>query len=168
MNKKRNLNLFLILFVFLSACATPTPAVVTQRVEVTRLVPMTVEVTRQVTQVPTATSAATPTRAPTSTAAPTPEPAIYYPISGCSPSRLHVGDLAMVTLDGGDNAIRFSEDLDTPGNIVGYAPAGMRIYIIEGPWCNNGWLVWKVQNMQGGEGFTPESSPEAFFLAPIQ
>lgn len=115
----------------------------------------------------------TPTKAPTSTpepptATPTWDPLsapIYYPLEDCVASRLYVGDLAMVSLQGGPNGIRYGRDLhyDT---IIGYAQPGTTLEILNGPWCSHGWLVWLVRMKDGTTGYTPEGNGNEYWLLP--
>src|SRR4030042_5784736 len=97
-----------------------------------------------------------PTPLPTSTPKPTPTPLpsptptwdplsapIYYPLTDCVASRLHLGDEAMVSLQGGRNGIRYGKDMRTD-TIMEYAEPGDVLEIVAGPWCSYGWLVWMV------------------------
>jgi hypothetical protein len=98
---------------------------------------------------------------PESTAAPA---APYYPLSDCAASRLHVGDRAMVSLGGGTNAIRTDPDVHPADNIIGRAPSGEEMWIVGGPECSYGWILWEVATDSGLRGWTPESDGLDFWL----
>jgi hypothetical protein len=158
----------LILLMLLPACinvvaptaevATPPILVITQIV--TEMIPPTpLPVT------PTNPPAATPLP-PTIT--PTFDPftaPIYYPLEDCVASRLHVGDTAMVSYVGGDNGIRFGQNL-AESTIIGYAKPGERLIIQGGPWCSQGWIVWFVKTSDGMLGYTPEGDGNNYWLLP--
>ena len=131
-------------------------------------------VTQVVTQIATATTAPSATPAPTSTPVPTltstptydPFSApIYYPLEDCVASRLHVGDIAMVSLTAKPNGIRYGQDLfqDT---IAEYADPGALLDIVGGPWCSHGWIVWLVRTKSGFVGYTPEGNGDEYWLLP--
>jgi len=92
---------------------------------------------------------------------------IYYPLKDCVASRLHKGDRAYVSYGGGPNAIRYGTDLHND-TIAGYAQEGEGMLIIDGPWCNYGWLVWMVQTDSGLTGFTPEGDGNEYWLLPLK
>jgi len=113
-------------------------------------------VTQVVTQIATATTAPSATPAPTSTPVPTltstptydPFSApIYYPLEDCVASRLHVGDIAMVSLTAKPNGIRYGQDLfqDT---IAEYADPGALLDIVGAPGAAmaglSGWCARKA------------------------
>jgi hypothetical protein len=132
-------------------------------------------ITAVITEVITPTPApVTPTLPPTATPEPTPSPTwdplsapIYYPLENCVASRLHVGDLAMVTYGGGPNGIRYGLDIhyDT---VLTYAEEGQNLEIIAGPWCSQGWIVWMVRTMDGIVGYTPEGDGNSYWLMPVK
>jgi hypothetical protein len=140
------------------ATATAPVIIVTQ--VITEIIPPTpVPVT------PTAVKTNTPVPpSPTPTWDPLSAP-IYYPLDDCVASRLHVGDMAQVSLSGGPNGIRYGRDLyyDT---IVGYAQPGSLLEITNGPWCSRGWLVWLVRTQDGVVGYTPEGNGSEYWLFP--
>jgi hypothetical protein len=132
-------------------------------------------VTQVITQIiPPTPVPMTPTPPPTATLAPptiTPtfDPLtaeIYYPIEGCIASRLHVGDQAMVSLQGGPNGIRYGRDLAEDA-VAAYAQPGAILDIVNGPWCSRGWIVWFVRTADGLEGFTPEGDGNEYWLLPV-
>ena len=144
-----------------AAGPTATPPVIYVTQVITQIIPPT--------PVPmTATPAPTETPlppSPTPTFDPLAAP-IYYPLEDCVASRLHVGDLAMVSLDGGPNGIRYGRDLfeDT---VFAYAQPGSNVEIVNGPWCSRGWIVWFVRTAGGTEGFTPEGDGNTYWLLPV-
>ena len=92
----------------------------------------------------------------------------YYPIKDCAHSRLYVGDRAIVSLGGGSNGIRTEPDTHPSDNIIYRAPQGEGLWIIDGPECNWGWILWKVSTDTGYVGWTPESKGDEFWLTPIE
>lgn len=171
MTTHKTFRVFLLaLLIFLLAACSGQP----QTVEVTRLVPQTVVVTQVVTPEASPTPEQSPTPQATNTPPPTltPEPVVvatrpvYSPLEDCAPSRLHVGDRAMVTYGGGANAVRRSADVHDPGNIIAEAAEGEIVEIIGGPECSFGWIMWLVRTAAGAEGYTPESDGVSFFLQP--
>jgi len=140
------------------ASATPPILVVTQIV--TEIIPPTpLPIT------PTSTKTSTPEPpTPTPTWDPLNAP-IYYPLEDCVASRLHIGDLAQVSLYGGPNGIRYGRDLyyDT---IIAYAQPGATLEIVNGPWCSHGWIVWLVRTQDGTVGYTPEGNGNEYWLFP--
>jgi hypothetical protein len=143
----------------------------------TPLVEKTVLITQILTEVvytatpePTLTSHPTSTPTPLPTSTPTFNPysaPIYYPLKDCVASRLHVGDIAMVSPGGGPNGIRYGMDLyyDT---IVAYADPGTELNIVGGPFCSHGWIVWLVQTKNGIIGYTPEGNGDEYWLLPTK
>lgn len=138
--------------------------------------PPVLVITQVVTEIiPPSPLPATPTLPNTSTPEPpTPTPTfdplsapIYYPLKDCVASRLHIGDIAMVSLQGGPNGIRYGRDLyyDT---IIAYAQPGALLEITNGPWCSRGWIVWMVRMQDGTVGYTPEGNGEEYWLLPTR
>ncbi|MFM8319281.1 MAG: hypothetical protein ACKOC5_00070 [Chloroflexota bacterium] len=159
--------LLVIVVLALGGCSR-TPAAPAQ---VTPLVVMITQVVTQIippTPVPvTDTPAPPPTQEP-----PTPSPTfdpmaapIYYPLKDCVASRLHVGDIAMVSYVGGANGIRFGRDL-AEDTIIGYAQPGTRLEVVDGPWCSRGWIIWFVRANDGTVGYTPEGDGNEYWLLP--
>jgi hypothetical protein len=92
----------------------------------------------------------------------------YYPLKNCAASRLYVGDRAFVSLGGGSNGIRTEPDTKPSDNIIGRAPSGEGMWIIGGPECNYGWILWKVDTDSGLVGWTPETKDgKEFWLVPV-
>lgn len=92
----------------------------------------------------------------------------YFPLSGCSASRLYIGDQAFVSLYGGPNAIRSTADTHPTNNVLGKAHEGEGLKIIDGPKCNYGWILWKVKTDSGLVGWTPESNGKEFWITPVE
>ncbi len=92
---------------------------------------------------------------------------LYQPIPGCASSHIHTKNWVMITLGGGRNAIRSTADTHPTDNKIGFAEPGELIYVIDGPVCNYGWLLWKVKTATGLEGWTPETDGKRFFLEPF-
>jgi len=97
----------------------------------------------------------------------TPTPKVYYPISNCASSQLHVGDSAYVSYEGGKNRLRSTPDTHPSNNIIGEILPGEVVEIIGGPKCNYGWILWKVFTTDDKTGWTPESDGDEFWLIPI-
>jgi len=97
-----------------------------------------------------------------------PERQPYYPISDCAASRLYKGDRVYVSLGGGPNGIRSYADVHPADNIIGRAYPGDGMWIIGGPKCSWGWLLWKVDTDSGLRGWTPETKDGVeFWLVPV-
>ncbi len=142
------------------ATATNSVLIITQ--VVTEIIPPT-PLPATVTPLPTNTPEP-PT--PTATFDPLSVP-IYYPLDDCVASRLHLGDTAMVSLQGGANGIRYGSDLyqDT---IIAYAQPGSFLEIMNGPYCSHGWITWFVKMQDGTVGYTPEGNGDEYWLLPAQ
>jgi len=156
------------ILLFVSACSGASPATVV-------VTPQVIIITQVVTQIiPPTPLPATDTPAPTVTPVPptvTPtvfdpmSAPIYYPLADCVASRLHVGDIAMVSLVGGSNGIRYGLDL-AEAAIATYAQPGDKLEIVNGPYCSRGWIVWMVKTGDGFVGFTPEGDGNEYWLLP--
>lgn len=78
------------------------------------------------------------------------------------PTRLQVGDQVQVTFtDGSPNRIRQSPASST---ILGSAPEGTKMVILEGPECKNERVWWKVTTENGYTGWTAEGNMDAYWL----
>jgi hypothetical protein len=141
-----------------AADATATPQIIYVTQVVTEIIPPT---PLPPTETPLPTETPVP---PTPTFDPLSAP-IYYPLADCVASRLHVGDQAMVSLDGGPNGIRYGRDL-AEATIITEALPGAILDIVNGPWCSRGWIVWFVRTQDGVEGFTPEGDGNRYWLLP--
>lgn len=73
----------------------------------------------------------------------------------------------MITYGSGRNSIRSTADTHPTNNKIGSAEPGELIYVIDGPVCNYGWLLWKVRTATGLEGWTPETDGKHFWLEPF-
>ena len=94
-------------------------------------------------------------------------PEFYFPLANCSPSRLHVGDSAYVSLGGSHNSIRSEPDTHPSDNIIATAEPGAVLSIISGPECDFGYLLWEVRTMHGEVGWTAETDGNEIWLVPI-
>jgi hypothetical protein len=161
----------LLLILPLSACikiVVPAPPVTA-----TSLVLVITQIVTEI--IPPTPLPATLTPVPTSTPEPaTPTPTwdplnapVYYPLADCVASRLHLGDIAMVSLSGGANGIRFGSDLyqDT---VIAYAQPGSQLEIVNGPYCSRGWIIWFVRMADGTVGYTPEGNGDEYWLLPVK
>ena len=83
------------------------------------------------------------------------------------PSRLHIGDLAMVGLNGLANHLR--TDHGTSATVIGHLEPGVRMRVLDGPACNHNMVWWYVQpiDVSYGPGWTSEGSDD-YWLVPIQ
>lgn len=177
-NKKQKRPILLVLVALIAvsiACRVEAPRIIMEE-SPTPTDPPTLVFTQVVTQIITPTPAPVlPTVPATAGVEPTLTPTydpfsvpIYYPLPDCVASRLYKGDTAMVSFQGGDNAIRYSPDMSLAENIVGYAQPGDRLIIRDGPYCSYGWLVWFVETLDGVLGYTPEGNGETYWLVPVQ
>jgi hypothetical protein len=80
-------------------------------------------------------------------------------------SRLHIGDRAQVSLQGGPNGIRYAQDL-RESSVFAYAQPGAILEIVNGPFCSQGWIVWFVRTGDGQVGYTPEGDGSTYWLFP--
>lgn len=136
----------------------------------------TVFVTVFVTPVMATPLPTTPTPEPSPTLAPGPtyidqtspyNVPIYYPLPGCAGSRLHLEDMAFVAQI--DKVMRIYNTRNIafdPG--MRAMELGEEMEIIEGPTCNNGWLLWRVKTVNDEiRGWVPEGNGEVYFLLPV-
>ena len=164
--------LILSLFLFMTiACVTTAPAAPTQEI------PKTILVTQLVTQV-VITPTPEPTETPIPTFTPLPSPTatatfnpyavpIYYPLKDCVASRLHIGDIAMVSPGGTANGIRYGLDLSET-NIIEYAQPGTLLEIIGGPYCYDYTVFWTVELEDGEKGWIAEEQQKTRYLTPVE
>jgi hypothetical protein len=106
----------------------------------------------------TLTPAATVT--PPVTPSPTPHCAAGW-------SRLEWGGYAIVTPGDLPNRVRSAHN-SNPDNIISTLYPGAIVHIIEGPWCSDGLVFWKVENesIPGGSGWTAEGDGAEYWLEP--
>jgi hypothetical protein len=91
---------------------------------------------------------------------------IYYPLQGCVASRLHEGDVAFVANGAGTLGIHYSKDTrESP--IFRRLESGEAIDILKGPWCDSGFVIWKVASADGYIGFVPEGDGSVYWLLPM-
>ncbi len=116
--KKQKRPLMMVLVAFFAvtlACRVEAPRIVMEESPTPTSQP-TLIITQVVTEIITPTPqpvlpTSPPTQANEPTLTPTYDPfsvPIYYPLPDCVASRLHKGDTAIVSYQGGDNAIRYS------------------------------------------------------------
>lgn len=176
--RKQRTPILLVLVALISvalACRIEAPRIVMEESPTPTNQP-TLILTQVVTQIITPTpEPVQPTAPPTISTEPTLTPTydpysvpIYYPLPECVASRLHIGDTAMVSYEGGANGIRYSADMQLSDNIVHYAQPGDRLIIRDGPYCSYGWLVWFVETLDGFLGYTPEGNGVSYWLLPVQ
>lgn len=92
---------------------------------------------------------------------------IYYPITGCSASRLHVDDKAFVAVLGEKAKLYFSTDvLYDPGSRA--LQLDEVLLILDGPACSDGYLLWWVETEADElKGWAPEGDGETYWLLPL-
>jgi hypothetical protein len=162
--------LLVSLLLLLSACyqnPTVEVPVVTPKILVTEVV---TQVVFTATPEPTHTPVPPATQTPLPTNTPTFDPLsapIYYPLADCVASRLYVGDVAMVSLVGGPNGVRYGLDM-SEATVSEYAQPGDQLEIVDGPWCSHGWIVWLVRTKSGFVGYTPEGNGDEYWLWPVR
>jgi hypothetical protein len=96
---------------------------------------------------------------------------IYYPLTGCSASRLHVGDTAYVAYSGGLVGLYRNKGLGFEPNLR-LPDVGSEAEIIDGPFCNEGWIYWEIviPNSDAADaisGYMPEGNGSEYFLLPL-
>lgn len=84
-------------------------------------------------------------------------------------SRLTWGDDAIVTPGDLPNRVRLTPNID-PDNILTTIYPGTIVYNVEGPWCSDGLVFWKIENdtIPGGSGWTAEGDGTEYWLEPYQ
>jgi hypothetical protein len=91
--------------------------------------------------------------------------AIYYPLKGCVASRLHVKDQAFVAHGGDQLGLLHSPDVRS-------APMWRRMHtgevvdIVDGPYCDAGMIVWRVNTSDGYSGYVVEGDGNTYWLWP--
>ena len=96
---------------------------------------------------------------------------IYYPLTGCSASRLHVGDTAYVAYSGGLVGLYRTKSLGFEPSLR-YPELFEEVEIVDGPFCNDGWIFWEVElinsdNFNENTGWYPEGNGSEYFLLPL-
>lgn len=96
-------------------------------------------------------------------------PIIPSPTPHCASgwSRLEWGMDAIVTPGELSNWVRSAPNTNLD-NIISKLYPGAIVHVIEGPWCNNGLVFWKVENdtIPGGSGWTAEGDGTEYYLEP--
>lgn len=159
-----------ILIFFIAACSgSPQAAVGTEPVGYP-----TVYVTQFITPVVATSLPGTPTPAPTATPGVSSSTAwdpfsvpVYYPLIGCSASRLHVEDRAFVASAGGRIGIYTRKNLAFEPTLY-IPPAGTELIIIDGPYCNASVIFWQVMTPDEEiQGYMPEGDGNTYWLLPL-
>jgi hypothetical protein len=98
-------------------------------------------------------------------------PATVTPYTDCTAgwSRLSWGGDAIVTPGELPNRVRSAPNTN-PDNIIATIYPGAIVHLIEGPWCNDGLVFWKVENesIPGGSGWTAEGNGQEYWLEPYK
>jgi hypothetical protein len=90
---------------------------------------------------------------------------VYYPLIGCVASRLHVGDAVFVAAGKGEvpmfqgKDIRYDPVLKNP-------VLGETLFVVDGPWCPYGSIVWKVMDLEKTQGYMAEGNGNEYWLLP--
>jgi len=89
----------------------------------------------------------------------------HHPFPDCPVSYLRIGYEVYVAYGGGPNNLRSSPIVSSSAdNIIGLIEEGEWVYIIDGPKCSNGYLLWKVEKENGEEGWTAEVYNDDYWL----
>ncbi len=132
------------------------------------LAPLETRFAENNTPIPTATEE--PVVAATSTPEPFPSatPSIWDACPGYDYlSQLRTGMQAQIALDPPlPNRVR--ESPSTAASIAGYIDPGGIVEILEGPACEEGWIWWKVREVETNlEGWTAEGDINGYWVIPI-
>lgn len=113
-----------------------------------------------------ATSSPTPSATSLPSLTPQPDTNAFVCPDGL-PSRLHVGDTAIVSFDPPDpNRVRENPGRDQ--RVVGQIFPGESFVILDGPACSGGWVWWRVRaDKDGLTGWTAEGSGTTYWLVPL-
>jgi len=91
---------------------------------------------------------------------------IYYPLVGCSASRLHLGDQASIQYSDRQIGLYHYKSLAFEPDLR-YLPVGMEVNITDGPYCNENVIFWKVQSPDKQVfGFYPEGNGDTYWMLP--
>ncbi len=168
---------FLVLLIVFSSCAQ-SPDIEAQFKEPTEQVVVITQIATQIIILtnPPATATPVPTATPSteyvSSGGFDPFSAeIYYPLTGCSASRLHVGDTAYIAYAGGLVGLYKNKGLGFEPNLR-YPDVGLEAEIVDGPFCNDGWIYWAVaipnSDANNAEtGWYPEGNGSEYFMLPL-
>jgi hypothetical protein len=87
--------------------------------------------------------------------------------NGSLKSRISVGmDSRVTKTDGTPLRIRTQPNKET-GTIITSLAEGLRMKIMEGPECNDGWVWWRVETENGINGWVAEGDQSIWFIEPI-
>ena len=119
--------------------------------------------TRTHTSQPTRTATSRP---PTATKKPSSssDPDVYFPLSGCAHSIVHLHDWVLVSKDGEELFMRSNSDNHPTNNIIDNFYIGELAEVINGPECSYGWLMWEIRKADGTVGWVSESDGDTFWL----
>lgn len=109
-----------------------------------------------------------PTAQQTETVAPSATPSQWDACPGYDyQSQLRVGMQAQIALDPPlPNRVRSSPS--TTSNITGFIDPGGRVEILEGPACEEGWIWWRVRELDTDlEGWTAEGDADSYWMIPL-
>jgi len=97
----------------------------------------------------------------------TPTPKVYYPISNCVASQLHLGDSAFVSYTERPNNLRSDPDNSLASNIIGKIQPGEVVIVVGGPECSYGWMMWEVKTTRNETGWVAETNGDEFWILPL-
>ena len=75
-------------------------------------------------------------------------------------------DSRVTKTDGTPLRIRTQPNKET-GTIITSLAEGLRMKIMEGPECNDGWVWWRVETENGINGWVAEGDQSIWFIEPI-
>lgn len=134
------------------------------------LAPLQTRVAENNSDIPTATEEVIvqPTTQMTETIAPSATPSTWDACPGYEyQSQLQVGMQAQIALEPPEpNRVR--DEPSTSSNIAGLIYPGGEVEILEGPACEEGWIWWRVREIETGlEGWTAEGDLNSYWVIPI-
>jgi hypothetical protein len=86
---------------------------------------------------------------------------------GPLPTRLSVGQNAVVTTSGKAWQLRLRSEPGFNSSTNHIIAAGRRMVILDGPVCSEGSYWWYVRSEQGYEGWAPEGDYEDYWIDPL-
>lgn len=122
---------------------------------------------------PTATPRPSLTPSPSVTPSNTPSPtpylgATWYPCLGLYPSRLRVGDRAMVSLSP-PLPNRLRREASKGAEVIALLQPGEKVEILGGPACASQMIWWQVRSLASGlSGWTAEGDGKTYWLVPLE
>lgn len=100
-----------------------------------------------------------------STVSPTPQ--LYYPLPDCSASYIRLGDSVYVNYATGKMTIRKEPSARIGDMAIRKLDTGEVLHIIDGPYCDMGWVFWKVRTVYSEIGWIPEGDGKEFWVLPL-